>query len=113
LEQAFAARRVTLDPLGIPELAGCRTVIYTPSMTTTPKRLSNELHQLRWSLHYIVEDALHAEEDDADLAPFDDRWTELVIVDEADRLKIPTLDKPLPERRSRPLRSATKPDRRC
>ena len=34
LEEAFAARRVTLDPLGIPELAGCRTVIYTPSMTT-------------------------------------------------------------------------------
>jgi DNA transposition AAA+ family ATPase len=30
--------------------------------------------------------------EDANLAPFDDRWTELVIVDEADRLKFPVLE---------------------
>jgi hypothetical protein len=37
-------------------------------MTTTPKRLETELHQLRWSLHYAVEAAQHAGEDDPDLA---------------------------------------------
>jgi DNA transposition AAA+ family ATPase len=84
--------RTSIAPPRLPALAGCRTVIYTPSMTTTPKRLDDDLHQLRWALHFIVEDALHAEEDDADCALCDDRWTELVIVDEADRLTFPSLE---------------------
>jgi hypothetical protein len=81
-----------MEPPAHPEFAACRTVVYTPSMTTTPKRLETELHQLRWSLHYTVEAAQHAGEGDPDLAFFDDRWTELVIVDEADRLKFPPLE---------------------
>ncbi len=61
-------------------------------MTTTPKRLDSELRQLRFSLHFTVEAAHHTGEDDPEFVPFDDRWTELVIVDEADRLKFPTLE---------------------
>jgi DNA transposition AAA+ family ATPase len=86
-----------LDPLGLelpgrPELADCRTIVYTPSMTTTPKRLGIDVHKLQWSLRYTVEAAQHAGEDDPASAPFDDRWTALVIVDEADRLKFPLLE---------------------
>src|SRR5579859_6227389 len=38
-----------------PDLVGCRTVVYTPSMTSTPKRLEDELYRLRRLLHTIVE----------------------------------------------------------
>ena len=92
LGPAVADGRYALDPPARPELAGCRAVIYTPSMTTTPKRLESDLHALRFALHYNVEAAQHAGVEDAGLAMFDDRWTELVIVDEADRLKFPTLE---------------------
>jgi DNA transposition AAA+ family ATPase len=89
---ASEERRMQMDPPARPEFADCRTVVYTPSITTTPKRLETDVHQLRWSLHYAVEAASHAGEDDPELAYFDDRWTELVIVDEADRLKFPLLE---------------------
>jgi DNA transposition AAA+ family ATPase len=92
LEAVFADHHFWMDTPARPELATCRTVVYTPSMTTTPKRLGDELTGLRRVLHLTVEAAQHAEEDDPDLTPFDDRWTELVIVDEADRLKFPTLE---------------------
>jgi DNA transposition AAA+ family ATPase len=74
-----------------PDLADCRTIIFTPSMTTTPKRVEDELTNLRHRLHIIIEEALYP---DAPLPGirFDDRWTELVIVDEADRLKFPALE---------------------
>src|SRR5690349_536763 len=48
LEPVFARQRFSLDPPADPALADCRTVVYTPSMTTTPKRLESELHQLRF-----------------------------------------------------------------
>jgi DNA transposition AAA+ family ATPase len=92
LEPFFQTHRFTLAPPARPELADCRTVVYTPSMVTTPKRLEAELHQLRFALHYTVEAARHAGEADPTLTLFDGRWTELVIVDEADRLKVPTLE---------------------
>jgi DNA transposition AAA+ family ATPase len=92
LEPTITANRYLMDPEPRPDLGDCRTVVFTPSMTTTPKRLETDLHQLRFSLHHIVEAAHHAEEKDPDLPHFDDRWSELVIVDEADRLKFPTLE---------------------
>jgi len=75
-----------------PALADCRTVIYTPSMITTPKRLDDELFRLRRALHRIVAAARHIPNDDPVTVLFDDRWTELMIVDEADRLKFPSLE---------------------
>jgi DNA transposition AAA+ family ATPase len=73
-------------------LADCRTVIYTPSMITTPQRLDGELFRLRRALHGIVAAARYIPKDDPVTVRFDDRWTELVIVDEADRLKFPSLE---------------------
>ena len=75
-----------------PALADCRTVVYTPSMITTPKRLQDELHRLRHALHRIVAAAHHLPKDDPVTVRFDDRWTELVIVDEADRLTFSSLE---------------------
>ena len=92
LEPVLTTQRYAIEPPAHSEFAACRTVVYTPSMTTTPKRLESELHQLRFSLHFTVEAARHAGEDDPAFVSFDDRWTELVIVDEADRLKFPTLE---------------------
>jgi DNA transposition AAA+ family ATPase len=92
LESAINARPFLPEVTTPPELADCRTVIYTPQVTTTPKRLESEVHSLRFGLHYTVEAARHAGEDEPELAPFADRWTELVIVDEADRLKFPPLE---------------------
>jgi len=91
LEPVFAAHGYALGSPARPDLAECRTIVYTPSMITTPKRLEQEVHQLRFALHYLQEGTIHAGEDDPALAYFDDRWTELVIVDEADRLKFPTI----------------------
>ena len=92
LELAFAEQQSLLDLPRHPELAGCRTVIYTPSMMTTPKRLDSALHGLRLTLHYAVEAAHSAAVEEPAYPRFDDRWTELVIIDEADRLKFPTLE---------------------
>lgn len=83
-----------VDTPSHPGLAGCRTLVYTPTMITTPKRLQDELHRLRRLLHVIVEAAQHPDEPDREQMHFADegRWTELVIVDEADRLKFPALE---------------------
>ena len=64
---------------------------FTPPTTTTPKRLETELHQLCFSLHYLMA-AAHDAEEEPHHPHFDDGWTELVILDEADRLKFPTLE---------------------
>ena len=92
LEPAVRDRQSWLEPTARPEMADCRTVVYTPSMTTTPKQLERDLHSLRFALHYTMEATHDGGAADPTLAPFDDRWTELVIVDEADRLKFPTLE---------------------
>jgi DNA transposition AAA+ family ATPase len=93
LEPLLQASRYLLEPVARPDLAGCRTVVYTPSMTTTPKRIEDEVRSLCHGLHYVVEMARQPEDPDPTLVPyFDDRWTELVIVDEADRLHFPTLE---------------------
>jgi DNA transposition AAA+ family ATPase len=92
LEAVFAQRTLWIDPPQRPDLADCRTIIYTPSMTTTPKRLEEVLYQLRRSLYVTVAAAQPHQDQPPDLSSFDDRWTELVIVDEADRLTFPALE---------------------
>ncbi len=74
-----------------PDLAECRTVLFTPSVTTTPKRVDDELTNLRHRLHAIICEALYPD-DYQTIRYADDRWIELIIVDEADRLNFPALE---------------------
>jgi hypothetical protein len=74
-----------------PDLAECRTILFSPSVTATPKRVDDELRNLRHRLHTIIEEALYPDEPPPGIS-FDDRWTELIIVDEADRLNFPSLE---------------------
>jgi DNA transposition AAA+ family ATPase len=72
--------------------ADCRTVLYTPGVTVTASRLGKELPRLRRR----VEAALSAAQPVRDHEPLEalvsHRWVELVIVDEADRLKFTALE---------------------
>jgi DNA transposition AAA+ family ATPase len=92
IEAVVADRHFWMETPAHPELSDCRTVVYTPSMTATPKRLEDEVYSWRRRLHLVVEAAQHPDEDDPDTVPYDDRWTKLVIVDEADRLTFPSLE---------------------
>ncbi len=76
-----------------PSIAPCRTLLYTPSMTVTPRRLADELFGLQRALKFAVARALGADEDELlmQIQTLPER-TELLIVDEADRLKFPTLE---------------------
>lgn len=88
-------RRFLVEPPVHPDLVvDCRAVVYTPSMTTTPKRLDEDLRSLCYSLHDLVAILRHPDEEVnlGHLPRFEDLVTELVIVDEADRLKFPALE---------------------
>lgn len=92
LEAIIADHRLWMDLPPYPALADCRTVVCTPSMITTPKRLHDELRHLRRALQGVLTATRHIPPDDPAAVLFDGRWTELVIVDEADRLKFPSLE---------------------
>lgn len=74
-----------------PELASCRSIVYTPTVTTTPKQLGQQVDQLCGALSWTVEELVHP--DDPRLyARQRATWVELILVDEADRLKLTTLE---------------------
>jgi DNA transposition AAA+ family ATPase len=74
-----------------PELASCRSIVYTPTVTTTPKRLGDQLDQLCRSLSWAVEELVHVDDPQRSARRRAD-WVELIQVDEADRLKLTTLE---------------------
>src|SRR5262245_45159325 len=39
------------------EIADCRTLLYTPTVTVTPRRLENDLHSLQYQLKWAVVEA--------------------------------------------------------
>lgn len=72
-----------------PDLADCHTLVFTPKVTTTPRRLSEALGTLVISRNELVRSAREA----AAVPPPSRRSVvELLIVDEADRLKMPELE---------------------
>jgi DNA transposition AAA+ family ATPase len=95
------ARWDLLDPI-MPDYTGperdlpapvgtCRTVFYTPMIDSRPGRIAREVETLRLSLSYAVEDASRARRGrEPRTSPPD--HTELIIVDEADRLKMSGLE---------------------
>ena len=87
-------------------LRDCRCAVYTPSVINTPKRVEQEIRALRLALSYLVDASLKGPPPQGHTAAAEkgDQWrepaplrrvadvTELLIVDEADRLKTATLE---------------------
>jgi DNA transposition AAA+ family ATPase len=71
-----------------PDRADCHTLVFTPKVTTTPRRLSEALGTLVISFNELVRSARQA----AVPPPSRRSVVELLIVDEADRLKMPELE---------------------
>lgn len=79
-----------LDPLpSLPEIVNCRTVFYTPPVVNSPSALAREMTLLRRDLTTLVGAMRHVLEgrEDYPLAFNVSDVTELIIVDEADRLR--------------------------
>jgi DNA transposition AAA+ family ATPase len=72
----------------VPEAALCRSAFFTAGVTATPKQLTKQLDSLILCFSWTVEEALRPDEDLDDCS----NWTELLIVDEADRLTVQTLE---------------------
>jgi DNA transposition AAA+ family ATPase len=71
------------------ELAECRTLFYTPGVTNSPRQISNHLDDGRLLLKSLV---CKAECDPDERYPNYRDCCELILVDEADRLKMQSLE---------------------
>jgi DNA transposition AAA+ family ATPase len=71
------------------ELVDWRAVVYTPAVLATPKRLEREITSLCLLLSVRIQEGLDPEWDFSLPKP---AYTELLLVDEADRLKVPALE---------------------
>jgi DNA transposition AAA+ family ATPase len=70
------------------ELIECRSVLYTPPVVNTPRATEKVLGELMRRLHYIVNDVVHVHQIASPSTDFSEAKTDLIIVDEADRLKM-------------------------
>ena len=75
-----------------PDIATYRTLYYTPTVMVTPRRLDDDLGQLRHHLRMAVAQQRTPAEPPLLGALQVTDPTELLIMDEADRLKFPTLE---------------------
>lgn len=78
------------------EIRNCRSILYTPSVTNTPKRVEQEIQAQRLALTYLVR-TMQGDMSKESLEESTPRrlWsdpTELIIIDEADRLKMAALE---------------------
>jgi DNA transposition AAA+ family ATPase len=74
------------------EILDTRTVIYTPKVHNSPGRLDKEVAFIQDRLSWAIEVLEHPEHDPPVLSRNQGRYAELLIVDEADRLKTPSLE---------------------
>lgn len=76
-----------------PELAACRTVFFTAPVVCSPRQLTDEIRFACHQLTQTVEDALALSTPRDDPPPRRiEGWMELLIIDEADRLKLIALE---------------------
>src|SRR5256714_3403153 len=90
IESVIAQIVATIVAPWPPELGRCRSVLYTPSVINTPKRVEQEVRALRLALSYLLDAPLKEPSQEQEL------WqelvplravtdlTELLIVDETD-----------------------------
>jgi hypothetical protein len=88
LGPVIARRPHLMESPIVPEAACCRSAFYTAGVTATPKQLTKQLDSLILCFSWTVEEASRPDEDLDDCS----NWTELLIVDEADRLTVQTLE---------------------
>jgi DNA polymerase III delta prime subunit len=74
------------------EILDTRSAVYTPKVHNSPGRLDKELAHIQDRLSWMVQTLEHPEHDPPLLSRNQDRFAELLLVDEADRLKTPTLE---------------------
>jgi DNA transposition AAA+ family ATPase len=92
LEPILQRQRTSSAPPSVAVAVECHSLIYTPTITTTPKQLAEELQGLRWDLTLAADRATDPDDEQHHpLAGLPDP-TELILVDEADRLKLPALE---------------------
>jgi DNA transposition AAA+ family ATPase len=72
-------------------LRSCRTICYTPMITNSPNQIARAIASLQWRLTLLVEDLTLVDAAERKWSPERD-YTELLIVDEADRLKMAGLE---------------------
>lgn len=75
-----------------PEIITCRSVLFTPLVASTPRQVENEVRALRIALSYLVEDAEKLQAGQRGRRENLPDRTELLIVDETDRLKTAGLE---------------------
>ncbi len=89
VEAGLAEQQITLGTETSLALADGHTLVYTPTVATSPRRLVEDLTRLSATFNALIRAAREA----AGLAPSERRSVvELVIVDEADRLRMPELE---------------------
>jgi len=86
---ALAAWQQTLDAEIAPELATSHALVYTPTIHGTPRRMAEELTLLAYRFNDVVQ---AARDPSRDAPAARNSVVELLIVDEADRLKLPGLE---------------------
>lgn len=89
VEDGLAEQRLTLGADIPPDLADCQTLVCTPTVTVTPRRLGDHLSTLSLTFNELVR---AAREGAGTGAPTRRSAVELLVVDEADRLKLPELE---------------------
>lgn len=73
------------------EIVNCRTLLYTPEVINSPRQIKQEIREMQIMLNRFVEEAERQPGDPIRFGASANRL-ELLIVDEADRLKLPTLE---------------------
>jgi DNA transposition AAA+ family ATPase len=81
------------DPDRIPrDVLGTRSALYTPKVHNSPGRLDKDLAFIQDRVSWMIEILEYPGQDPPVLAHNHGRYTELLLVDEADRLKTATLE---------------------
>ncbi len=91
LDTRFRYRRGQQPPPPPPDLDSTRTAMWTPAVTITPRQLTSQVASALTLLSTAIEDLHRPADEPASWAP-GAPFTELLIVDEADRLKTPGLE---------------------
>ncbi|WP_255436129.1 AAA family ATPase [Salinispora sp. H7-4] len=74
------------------EILDTRSAVYTPKVHNSPGRLEKELAHIQDRVSWMVQTLQHPDHNPPMLSRHQGRFAELLLVDEADRLKTPTLE---------------------